>query len=791
MKISLCMITQPHEWEMLDRCLESTAGTFDEVVIVATYRDRRPRLRKFTATCKRHGARLEWFEWVDDFSAARNVSFDLASYAWRFWLDTDDTLSDPERLRDAIGALDVSHWPLPQAALAMPYYYGFDDHGNPVTILTRTRAVYWPHGWRWVRRVHEDLQPARPVEMAKTADLAVVHRPAPMEEGADPPAVRNLRILELELAADPGDARTIQYLGHQHFALQNWTEAARYYEAYLERAPVTIEAWQAAHFLALSYRNLERYREAAAAEFRAIEMAPEYADPWYGLMAIAVEADLPDEALHWLRLARQAQRPPADAPIFYNPMEYEYNPVLFSHRAFAKLGRLEEALAEIDLGLRVRPGDDYLNQQRAQIVALRGEQQVALSWARTVAGSDNAEAAASLAEEIGTGKLARFETSRRELQRQQHRLTVHHPQRNRPRVVIFCGQSVEPFAPGRVEAEGLGGSEAAVVYVARELGQLGAQVLVYNEPGEEWGPWQEGVTWWPWYLYDRDGMTCDLFVAWRRPELANAIPHNCGQAWLWMHDLHAGAEFSQERVRRFDLVRPVSRWAADYLYLVYPWLRPGQVVATANGRDPQVQLRNGDYVQAGPRGQRLIWTSSPDRGLDNLLRSWAEVLHVAPEAELHVYYGWEVYDRAMRQRGNPAIMRSFKEEVQRLAEQPGVHWHGRVGRAELAEAWEKTDVWAYPTEFLEVSCISAMNACAAGVAVVTSHNGALPETLGDVGIQLRGPAGGVHYQRRFTGYLANVLTEPEEWRRAAAGGPAQAKGKTWAAVAAEWMERIT
>jgi len=801
MKISLSMITKPDEWQMLDRCLESTGGIFDEIVVVATYKGKRPRVRNFGRTAKRHKARVEWFEWVDDFAAARNRSFALAVHPWRFWLDTDDTLSDAEALPEVLGTLDPERWPLPQVALAMPYYYGHDEYGNPVTILTRTRAVWWPHGWRWVRRVHEDLQPRRPVDLAKTADIGVVHRPAPVEEGTDPPAARNLRILLQELEDDPGDLRTIQYLGHQYFALHDWEQAAESYRTFLEAAPRTIEAWQAWHFLALAYRNMERHNEAAAAEFQAIQLAPHLADPYYGLMAVAVEVGLYAEALHWLEVARSAQRPPADAPIFYNPMEYEYNPVLFSHRAYAKLGQFSQAIAEIDRGLRLRPEDQYLLSQRAQIVDLQEKQRLALSWAavaRRAREGDRAKgtkargkAALALAKEIGPEVLTGFDGSRGELQELEHRLTLGHPQRARPRVVIFCGQSVEPFGPVRVETEGLGGSEAAVVYVAQELAQLGAQVLVYNEPGEEWGAqgYVDGVSWWPWQLYDPAEVSCDLFVAWRRPELAAAIPRKCGASWLWMHDLHAGGEFTPERIEAFDLVRPVSNWAGDYLRMVYPWLKEGQVIATANGRDPQVELRDPAWIESGPRGQRLIWTSSPDRGLDNLLRAWPDILRVAPDARLHVYYGWEVYDRAMNQRGSPAIMARFKREVEHLAKQPGVIWHGRVGRAELADAWARADVWAYPTEFLEVSCITAMNAAASGVAILTSHHGAIPETLGEVGYKLRGPAGGVHYQARFTGYLVNILTDPDEWRRAAAGGPAQAAGKTWAAVAAEWMER--
>ena len=60
----------------------------------------------------------------------------------------------------------------------------------------------------------------------------------------------------------------------------------------------------------------------------------------------------------------------------------------------------------------------------------------------------------------------------------------------------------------------------------------------------------------------------------------------------------------------------------------------------------------------------------------------------------------------------------------------GVTEHGRVSHEELANKMLKTKVWAYPTEFDEVFCITAVKADLAGCKSVLTDVAALKETAG-------------------------------------------------------------
>ena len=68
-KISLCMIVRDEE-EVLERCLESIADCVDEIVIVDT-----GSVDRTKEIAQRFTDKIYDFQWVDDFSAARNFDF--------------------------------------------------------------------------------------------------------------------------------------------------------------------------------------------------------------------------------------------------------------------------------------------------------------------------------------------------------------------------------------------------------------------------------------------------------------------------------------------------------------------------------------------------------------------------------------------------------------------------------------------------------------------------------------------------------------------------------------------
>jgi glycosyltransferase involved in cell wall biosynthesis len=78
-------------------CLENIRPWVDEMIVVDT-----GSVDETPAICRRLGASVYCFPWIDDFSAARNESLKYASGQWLFCMDSDDTIPQDcgQRLRD-------------------------------------------------------------------------------------------------------------------------------------------------------------------------------------------------------------------------------------------------------------------------------------------------------------------------------------------------------------------------------------------------------------------------------------------------------------------------------------------------------------------------------------------------------------------------------------------------------------------------------------------------------------------------------------------------------------------
>ena len=85
----------------------------------------------------------------------------------------------------------------------------------------------------------------------------------------------------------------------------------------------------------------------------------------------------------------------------------------------------------------------------------------------------------------------------------------------------------------------------------------------------------------------------------------------------------------------------------------------------------------------------VLYASSPDRGLDNLLAVWPEVIKEVPDAMLTITYG-----------GQTTL--------------PNTICLGQVNEAEMVQLFRESDIWCHPAKNGELYCISGIKAQASG-----------------------------------------------------------------------------
>lgn len=165
------------------------------------------------------------------------------------------------------------------------------------------------------------------------------------------------------------------------------------------------------------------------------------------------------------------------------------------------------------------------------------------------------------------------------------------------------------------------------------------------------------------------------------------------------------------------------------------------------------------------------------RGLDCLLDMWPAIRKECPKAKLNIYYGWQSWDALG---GDPELKPRILAKLEALKDQ-GVTEHGRVSHQELAKAMKKTNVWAYPTEFPEIHCITALKAQEAGCYPVVTNVAALQETVqcGDK-IDVDNIYSNQYAQSRFVKKVVAALKENKK------GTPVS--NVSWKDVAEQWQQ---
>jgi len=360
-------------------------------------------------------------------------------------------------------------------------------------------------------------------------------------------------------------------------------------------------------------------------------------------------------------------------------------------------------------------------------------------------------------------------------------------------IVFACGDAWQAWNPRIHREQGIGGSETMVVEMAKRLALAGHRVRVYTSTGKYGDGIFDGVEYRQ-SVHLELADKCDVLVAWRNAELLNA-PIEAKLRLLWVHDIWAG-NARHTNLLRADRVLALSEWHKGFM-VGHHNLPPEQVLVTRNGID---LTRFDQEVERNPH--KVVYSSSPDRGLPVLLQVWPEIRRRVPDAELHVFYGFFNWKKVAEAQGDPRQIEAIAhlEARMRELESEGVVYRGKVDQSTLAREFLSAGVWAYPTWFSETSCLTAMEAQAAGLRIVSSTIAALNETVGsEHGVLLDGDWLSPEYQARFVEEVERALTLPEgEWKKTRAELQARARqnfgldtlASDWVAMMRDEMARV-
>lgn len=791
--------------DMVKRSIDSVKDFVDGMYITVTHSDPVPdRNTSLVGTLNTYGAKVSFYKWDHNFANARNFAMNQVPKGdniYIYWQDADDTLVGGEHLKQILEeAIHLKH-----DAIFLDYWYAvdLDEEGNVREIIIqhkRERLIKNNDTFKWIGSLHELLLEQRQENIQKILrnDLEnkcyVIHLTT--RERSDIALQRNIDILEAQVKAENHrDPRTLVYLGKGYFdkamdqkdekEKEKWfNESLKLFNEYLQGSGKLAtkdyrqgsgwpeersNTWQ---FVSDIFRIRGDLDSALDANQQAIDEAPVFPIYYVERSLLYCQREEYKKAKVYLTIATSLPEP--KTTIITTPRDLKLKALEASMSIALNEQRLTQARQDLELMLQIVPKNKDLEKRLITVTSLEAANKASQSvvfLGKYLEQMQESDKIVPLLQAVP--KHLKNEKFYSEM--------VHKfiPPRNwgMQEIAILCGPGFEQWSPKSID-KGIGGSEEAVIYLSQELTKLGWKVTVYANPQGDAGD-HDGVEYKQWYDLNINDKF-NALILWRSIGMAD-FDLKARFTMVWMHDVPNNTELTEKRLEKINKLAVLS----EYHKSLFKMFRDGTLhkipeekfFLTSNG------IPSIDITSWSGDPKRMCYVSSPDRGLQYLLVNWDTIIKEVPDATLHVYYGFDLYEAFYRD--NPGKMKWMKEMLG-LMKKPGITYHGRVSHSDLHKEINKCGLWVYPTDFPEISCISAMKAQKLGAIPFVTNFAALKETVRN-GFKIDIDIADDEQQPEFFNALIDVLKNPKKQENIRPGMMSFAKERyDWNKVAAHW-----
>jgi len=215
---------------------------------------------------------------------------------------------------------------------------------------------------------------------------------------------------------------------------------------------------------------------------------------------------------------------------------------------------------------------------------------------------------------------------------------------------------------------------------------------------------------------------------------------------FWCHDLPEDPESEKFKDKEFlDSFHKfvfISDWQYQRYQLVHNLPYDNKSIVLESGIEPAPE----SCLQKDNDTIRLVYTSTPQRGLEILVPVFKYLTERHKNIHLDVFssfkiYGWDEMDK------------QFEPLYDEIREHPNMTYHGFVPNNELKEHLNKSHIFAYPSTWIETSCRAMLEAMSAGLVCVHPNYGALAETSGSLNIMYQGNSDKGKHANVFVNHL--------------------------------------
>lgn len=192
---------------------------------------------------------------------------------------------------------------------------------------------------------------------------------------------------------------------------------------------------------------------------------------------------------------------------------------------------------------------------------------------------------------------------------------------------------------------------------------------------------------------------------------------------LYCHDLPQDPEsehLANNGWKKFHAIVFVSNWQQQQYISRYniPWSRTLVLQNAIEPIDVDISKRQTKKIN-------LVYHTTPHRGLQLLVPVFEELCKKHDNLHLDVFSSFNIY-------GWPDRDKPFAKLFDTINSHEKMTYHGTVSNEKVRKALAKSHIFAYPSIWLETSCISLMEAMSAGLLCVHPNFGALYETAANL-----------------------------------------------------------
>ncbi|MCY6353848.1 tetratricopeptide repeat-containing glycosyltransferase family 2 protein [Clostridium sp. ZS2-4] len=333
-KISLCMIVKNEEKD-LPRCLGSVKDLVDEMIIVDT-----GSTDKTVEIAKSYGAKVYYFKWCNNFSAARNESLKYATKDWILIMDADDELSSEDK--DKFKAL--VNYNLNENTVCFfetLNYLGSAVNTSNITINLNPRVFKNNYGYCYEGEVHNQLVNHKHDFLGESYPIRIYHY-GYLEQNlvSKDKRKRNITLLEKQIKEQPENKYAYFNLANEYFSIGDKKKALQnYYKAYEDFNPNTGYASNLIERIVLSNYDLKYYDKALEFIDIGTEYYPDFTNLYHIKGLVLNEQNKPTLAIKAFEKCIELGDPPPELKSIYGIGDF---------RSFYELSQIYLQLKDYD-----------------------------------------------------------------------------------------------------------------------------------------------------------------------------------------------------------------------------------------------------------------------------------------------------------------------------------------------------------------------------------------------------------------------------------------------------------